>query len=84
MSHKYDSFFQETVTSIIGESQYTITSVPEWSKTIAETISSSIQKFDYSGYKYVINCMLIQKSDGGIQVNILKITDLEQKIAGPW
>ena len=69
MSHKYDSFFQETVTSIIGESQYTITSVPEWSKTIAETISSSIQKFDYSGYKYVINCMLIQKSDGGIQVS---------------
>ena len=42
--------------------------MPEWSKTIAETISSSIQKFDYSGYKYVINCMLIQKSDGGIQV----------------
>merc|ERR1712055_134665 len=58
---------KETVTSIIGESQYAIGSVEEWSKTIAETISSSIQKFDYSGYKYVINCMLIQKSDGGIQ-----------------
>jgi len=66
-SEAVTELIKETVTSIIGESQYTITSVPEWSKTIAETISSSIQKFDYSGYKYVINCMLIQKSDGGIQ-----------------
>lgn len=63
-----DSIFQETVTSIIGESQYAIGSVEEWSKTIAESISTSIQKYEYPGYKYVINTMLIQKSDGGVQV----------------
>jgi len=55
------------VTSIIGESQYAIGSVEEWSKTIAESISTSIQKYEYPGYKYVINTMLIQKSDGGVQ-----------------
>jgi dynein light chain Tctex-type 1 len=58
---------KETVTSIIGESQYAIGSVEEWSKTIAESISTSIQKYEYPGYKYVINTMLIQKSDGGVQ-----------------
>merc|ERR1711887_26279 len=58
---------KETVTSIIGESQYAIGSVEEWSKTIAESISTSIQKYEYPGYKYVINTMLIQKTDGGVQ-----------------
>ena len=56
------------MTSIIGESQYAIGSVEEWSKTIAESISTSIQKYEYPGYKYVINTMLIQKTDGGVQV----------------
>ena len=61
------------MTSIIGESQYAIGSVEEWSKTIAESISTSIQKYEYPGYKYVINTMLIQKSDGGVQVSIQSI-----------
>ena len=67
-------WFQETVTSIIGESQYAIGSVEEWSKTIAESISTSIQKYEYPGYKYVINTMLIQKSDGGVQVPLIQNT----------
>merc|ERR1712137_625076 len=68
---------KETVTSIIGESQYAIGSVEEWSKTIAESISTSIQKYEYPGYKYVINTMLIQKSDGGVQSATICFWDAE-------
>merc|ERR1712142_583360 len=66
-SEAVTELIKETVTSIIGESQYAMGSVEEWSKTIAESISTSIQKYEYPGYKYVINTMLIQKSDGGVQ-----------------
>ena len=56
------------MSAIIGESQYAVSQVESWSKTIAETISSSVQKLEHSGYKYIINVMLVQKTDGGIQV----------------
>ena len=56
------------MSAIIGESQYAVSQVEGWSKTIAETISSSVQKLEHSGFKYIINVMLVQKTDGGIQV----------------
>ena len=64
----YSIFLQESVSAIIGESQYAVSQVEGWSKTIAETISSSVQKLEHSGFKYIINVMLVQKTDGGIQV----------------
>merc|ERR1712062_339108 len=58
---------KETVTSVIGDSPYSVSSVEDWAKTIAETISVSVQKLELSGFKYVINTMLVQKTDGGVQ-----------------
>jgi len=56
------------VTSVVGDSPYSVSSVEDWAKTIAETISSSVQKLEIPGFKYVINTMLVQKTDGGVQV----------------
>ena len=47
-----------------------MSSVEDWAKTIAETISVSVQKLELSGFKYVINTMLVQKTDGGVQVTL--------------
>ena len=65
------SFLQESVSAVIGESQYSVSQVEGWAKTIAETISSSTQKLEHTGYKFIINVMLVQKTDGGIQVTLL-------------
>ena len=59
---------KESVSAVIGESQYSVSQVEGWSKTIAETISVSVQKLEHAGFKYIINVMLVQKTDGGIQV----------------
>merc|ERR1712179_101185 len=69
---------KESVSAIIGESQYSVSQVEGWSKTIAETISENVQKLEIAGFKYIINVMLIQKTDGGIQSASTCYWDMEK------
>jgi len=54
---------KEQVTSMIGDQHYSRSHAEEWSKTITESITEGMKKFNLESTKFIINTTILEKTD---------------------
>ncbi|KAG2209493.1 Tctex-1 [Mucor mucedo] len=68
------SFIKETVENTLGDAEYSHSKVPALNNTIIETILKKM-KDDNKNYKYVVTCVILQRTGAGFYAGSSVIWD---------
>lgn len=73
-SEEVTAFIKEIVETTIGDAEYSHSKVPAWNNTIIEAVLKKLKE-NNKNYKYVVTCVLLQRTGAGFYAGSSVIWD---------